>query len=126
MMGWKNDFEGLEPTVIDVTAEPAATVPLVFENAATACLAAFVPWVFVIARAVLSVIHVVRAIARFVRRPEVVPLVKDDQDFDDNEADHNVWNDLLQLFAHHTIAPLLVLALDDSSEPSLALSCPGV
>ena len=56
--------------------------------------------------AVLSVVHVVRAIARFVRRPEVVSLVKDDQDFDDNEADHNVWNGLLQFFAHHTIAPI--------------------
>ena len=60
-----------------------------------------------------------RAIARFVRRPEVVPSVKDDQDLDDSEADHNVWNDL---FAHHTIAPLLVFALDDSTELSLALS----
>ena len=33
-----------------------------------------------------------------------------------------MWNDLLQLFVHHTIAPLLVPALDDSSELSLALS----
>ena len=42
---------------------------------------------------------------------------------DDNEADHNVWKDLPQLFVHHTIAPLLVPALDDSCEFSLALSC---
>ena len=76
-----------------------------------------------VAHAVLSGVFVVRAIARFVGRPEVVPLVEDGQDFDVNEADHNVWNDLLQLFAHHTIAPLLVFALDDSSELSLALSC---
>ena len=34
-----------------------------------------------------------------------------------------MWIDLLQLFVHHTIAPLLVPALDDSSEFSLALSC---
>ena len=68
-----------------------------------------------VAYAVLSVVYVVRAIARFVRRPEVVPLVEDGQDFDVNEADHNVW--------HHTIAPLLVFALDDASELSLALSC---
>ena len=57
------------------------------------------------------------------RRPGVVSFVKDDQDFDHNEADHNVWNDLLQLFAHHMIASLLVLSLDDSSALSLALSC---
>ena len=49
--------------------------------------------------------------------------MEDDQDLDDLEQDHNVWNDLLQLFVHHAIAPLLVPALDDSSECSLALSC---
>ena len=69
--GMENDFEGLEPAVIDATAEPAATVPLIFGNAATAGLAAFVPWVFVITHAVLSVVYVFRAIARFVRRTEV-------------------------------------------------------
>ena len=42
---------------------------------------------------------------------------------DDFEADQNVWNDLLQLFVHHAIAPFLVPALDDSSECSLALTC---
>ena len=49
--------------------------------------------------------------------------MEDDQDLDDLEADHNVWNDLLQLFAHHAIAPFLVPVLDDSSECSVALSC---
>ena len=47
----------------------------------------------------------------------------DDQDVDDFEADHNVWNDLLQLFVHHAIAAFLVPALDDSTECSLALTC---
>ena len=42
-VGMENEFEGLEPAKIDATAEPAATVPLVFEHAATAGLAAFVP-----------------------------------------------------------------------------------
>ena len=42
---------------------------------------------------------------------------------DDFEADHNVWNDLLQLLVHHAIAPFLVPAVDDSTECSLALTC---
>ena len=55
-------------------------------------------------------------------RPEVVPL-EDDQVLDDFEADHNVWNDLLQLLVHHAIASFWMPALDDSFECSLALSC---
>ena len=43
-------------------------------------------------------------------RPEVVPL-EDDQALDDFEADHHVWNDLLQLLVHHAIAPFWVPAL---------------
>ena len=49
--------------------------------------------------------------------------MEDDQDLDDLEADHNVWNDLLQLLVHHAIVPFLVPALNDSSECSLALTC---
>ena len=49
--------------------------------------------------------------------------MEDDQDLDDVEGDHNLWNDLLQLFVHHAIAPFLVPALDDSTECSLALTC---
>ena len=85
------------------------------------------PWYlffFAIAFAALSVIFAFRKRIILSGRPEVVPLVEDDQDLDVNEADHDVWNDLLKLFVHHTIAPLLVPALDDSSEFSLGLSCP--
>ena len=49
--------------------------------------------------------------------------MEDDQDLDDFEADHNVWNDLLQLLVDHAVAPFLVPAFDDSSECCLALTC---
>ena len=80
-------------------------------------LLGLLPWYlgdFAIAFAALSVTFAFRKRISLSGRPQVVPLVEDD---------HNVWNDLLQLFVHHTIAPLLVPALDDSSELSLALSC---
>ena len=92
-----------------------------FDNAATAGPAALVPWVFAIAFAALSVIFAFRKRTSLSGRIQVVPL-EDDQ-ADDFEADHNVWNDLLQLLVHHAIAPFLVPALDDPTECSLALTC---
>ena len=121
--GLEKDFEGLESAAFDATAPLAATLLLVFDNAATAGPAALVPGVFAIAFAALSVIFAFRKRISLSGRPEVVPLVEDDQDSDDNEADCFVWNDLLRLFVHHAVAPLPVPALDDSSEFSLALSC---
>ena len=47
----------------------------------------------------------------------------DDEDSDDSAAEHNVWNGLLQLFAHYTIAPLLMLCLDGSIGLAVATSC---
>ena len=47
----------------------------------------------------------------------------DDEGSDDSVAKHNVWNGLLQLFAHYTISPLLVLGLDDSIELAVAMPC---
>ena len=119
----EKDFEGSESAAFDVTASLAVTLPLVFDNAATAGPAALVPGVFAIAFAALPVFFAFRKRFSISGMPEVVPLVEDDQDMDDNEADHNVWNFSLQLFVHHSIAPLLVPALDDSSEFSLA--CPA-
>ena len=84
--------------------------------------AALVPWVFAIAFAALSVIFAFRKQTSLSGRIQAVPL-DDDQALDDFEADHNVWNDLLQLLVHHAIAPFLVPALDDSTECSLALTC---
>ena len=92
---------------LDATAPVAATLPLVFDNAATAGPAVLVPGVFEIAFAALSVIFAFRKRISLSGRPEVVPL-EDDQDLDENEADHNVWNDLLRVCVHDTIAPLLV------------------
>ena len=80
------------------------------------------PWVFAIAFAAFSVIFALRKRTSPSGSTQVVPL-EDDQDLDDVEADHNVWNDLLQLLVDHAIAPFLVPALDDSTECSLALTC---
>ena len=115
-------FEGFEPAAFDAIASLAATLPLVFDYAAIAGPAALVPWFFAIAFAALSVIFTLRKQTSLSGRIQVVPL-GDDQALDDFEADHNVWNDLLQLLVHHAIAPFLVLALDDSTECSLALTC---
>ena len=89
--GLDKDFEGLEPAPFDAIASLAATLPLDLDTAATAGPAALVPWVFAIAFAALSVIFAFRKRISLSGRPEVVPL-EDDQDLDDFEADHNVWN----------------------------------
>ena len=111
--GLEKDFKGLEPAAFDAIASLAATLPLVFDCAAIAGPAALVLWVFAFAFAALSVLFALRMRTSLSGRIQVVPL-EDDQVVDDFEADHNVWNDLLQLLAHHAIAPFLVLALDDS------------
>ena len=96
--------------------------PWFFDYAATGGPAALVPWVFAIAFAALSVLFALRKRTSLSGRIQVVPL-EDDQALDDFEADHNVWNDLLQLLVHHAIAPFLVPAMNDSTECSLALTC---
>ena len=112
--GLEKDFEGLVSASFDAIASLTATLPLVLDNAATAGPAVLVPWVFAIAFTALSVIFAFRKRTSLSGRIQVVPL-EDDQALDDLEADHNVWNDLLQLFVHHSIAPFLVPALDDST-----------
>ena len=52
----EKDLEGLVSAAFDAIASLAATLPLVFDSAATAGPAALVPWVFAIAFAALSVI----------------------------------------------------------------------
>ena len=120
--GLEKDLKGLEPAASDAIATLAATLPLVFDYAAIAGPAALVPGVFAFAFAALSAIFALRKRTSPSGSSQVVPL-EDDQDLDDFEADHNVWNDLLQLLVDHAIAPFLVPALDDSSECCLALTC---
>ena len=67
--GLEKDFEGFESAAFDATAPLAATLPVVFDNAATVGPAALVPGISL--------------------SGEVVPLVEDDQDLDDNEADQS-------------------------------------
>ena len=71
--GLKNESEGKEPAVFDVNAWPAATLPLVFDIAATAGPAALVPGVFVIAFAALSVVLAFRMRVSFAGRPGPAP-----------------------------------------------------
>ena len=120
--GLEKYLKGLEPAAFDAIASLAATLPLVFDYAAIDGPAALVPWVFAFVFAALSVLFALRKRTSLSGRNQVVPM-EDDQALDDFEADHNVWNDLLQLLVHHAIAPFLVPALDDSSECSLALTC---
>ena len=90
--GLEKDLKGSEPAAFDAIASLAATLPLVFDYAATAGPAALVPWVFAIAFAALSVICALRKRTSLSGRIQVVPL-EDDQALDDPEADHHVWND---------------------------------
>ena len=116
-IGLEKDFESLEPADFDAIASLAATLPLVFDYAATVGPAALVPGVFAFAFAALL------AIFAFRKRTSPSVSLEDDQDLDEFEADHNVWNDLLQLLVDHAVAPFLVLAFDDSSECCSALTC---
>ena len=77
IFGWEKDFEGLEPADFDAIASLAATLPLVFDCAATGGPAALVPGVFAFAFAALS--------ATFAFRKRTSPSVsfEDDQDLDD-------------------------------------------
>ena len=105
-MGLEKDFESLEAADFDVIASLAATLPLVFDYAAIAGPAALVPGVFAFAFAALSALFALRKRTSPSGSIQVVPL-EDNQALDDFEADHNVWNDLLQLLLHHAIAPFL-------------------
>ena len=97
--GLEKDFESLEPADFDAIASLAATLPLVFDHAATGGPAALVPGVFAFAFAALS------AIFAFRKRTSPSVSFEDDQDLDDFKADPNVWNDLLQLLVDHAVAP---------------------
>ena len=116
--GLEKDLKGLEPAASDAIATLAATLPLVFDYG-------LLPWY-------LGFLHLpsLRFQLSFALRKRTSPSgstqvgpLEDDQALDDLEADHNVWNDLLQLLVDHAIASFLVPALNDSSECCLALTC---
>ena len=46
-----------------------------------------------------------------------------DDDSDGYASEHIVWNELLELFAHFTVAPLLAHCLDDPIGIEVAITC---
>ena len=46
-----------------------------------------------------------------------------DDESDGHASEHIVWNELLELFVHFTVAPLAAHCLDDPSGIEVAITC---